>query len=583
MDPMQHSSLIDLVLERAQQPEKVAYTFLVNGETPGQSLTFGDVDCRSREVAVLLQQAADAGDRVLLLYPPGLDFIPAFFGCLYAGVVAVPTYPPNALRPAQSLQRLQSIVREAGIRGVLCTESVAARLPALFHDVPMLADLPVWATDRPKVADPHAWQRPELTRDRLAFLQYTSGSTAAPKGVMVSHGNLLHNLHAIRTGACIEPSSVGVSWLPVHHDMGLLGGILQPLFVGFPSYLMAPVSFIQRPLRWLQAITRFRATLSGGPNFAYDLCTQKVLADDVAGLDLSSWRIAYNGAEPIRTESLVRFCKTFAPSGFGGDAFHPVYGLAESTLLVAGDRLRVGADIKRVSCGRPAAGTKILIVDPGSRQHLPEGTVGEIWVQSPSVAKGYWNRPDETVHTFHARLADDDDGPYLRSGDLGYLQAGELFVTGRIKDVIIIRGRKHYPQDLEQTVEACHPAFKQHGVAAVTIATPAGERLGIVAEVNPRMRSQVSEMDEAMSVIRQAISLEHELQTHAIALVPMGGIPRTTSGKIQRHKCGEALLEGTLPAIAHWPLPHDSNPTTPRKGRMKPHATSSARAPATNG
>jgi len=554
------TSLVDLLLRRAAlRPEARAYTFLLNGENAGPTLTYAELDRRARALAALLQERLAPGDRVLLLYPPGLEFIPAFFGCLYAGVMAVPTHPPNLLRPSQSLPRLQGIVAEAGIRLVLCAGEVAARLPALFGAAPALAGLPVVKADQPVLADPRTWEEPLITPDTLALLQYTSGSTAAPKGVMVSHGNLIHNLTCIREGAAIGADNVGVSWLPVHHDLGLLGGILQPLFVGFPSYLMAPVAFVEKPLRWLQAVTRYRATLSGGPNFAYDLCVDKIPSAQRFELDLSSWNIAYNGAEPIRQQTLERFVQAFAGCGFRGSSFHPVYGLAESTLLVAGRCLQAGPSATTppaegpMSCGPPAAGTEVVIVDPHDRVEVPPGQVGEIWLASSSVARGYWNRPEETERTFHAHLADTGAGPFLRTGDLGFLQGGELFVTGRHKDLIIIHGRKHHPHDIEKTVEASHPALRRSGSAALSVITPAGERLLIVAEIHPRHRPLTEELEKLVGAIRQAVARQYEVQTHAVLLVPLGGIPRTTSGKLQRHACRQKYLEGTLQPILHWP------------------------------
>jgi acyl-CoA synthetase (AMP-forming)/AMP-acid ligase II len=556
------SSLVELLRRRAAaRPGACGYTFLDGGEAEGASLTYAGLDRRSRQVATLIRGSATRGDRVLLLYPPGLEFIPAFFGCLYAGVVAVPTYPPNPLRPSEGLRRLQAVAAEAGCAAVLCTAEVAARLPALLGAVPALAGLPVLATDGPGADDAGPWREPDLTPDDLAFLQYTSGSTAAPRGVMVSHGNLLHNLTCQRDGAGIGPGDVGVSWLPVHHDMGLLSGILQPLFSGFPSYLMPPLSFVQRPLRWLQAVTRYRATLSGGPNFGYDLCGLKVAPGQRTDLDLSSWRVAYNGAEPVRRDTLERFGTAFGPCGFRADAFHPVYGLAEATLLVSGGRLCPGSfgaaagggEGNRVSCGRPCPGTAVLIVDPQRLTPVPPGGIGEIWVSGPSVARGYWGCPEETARTFGARLADSGAGPFLRTGDLGFLRAGELFITGRLKDVIIIRGRKHHPQDLEQTVESSHAVLRANGAAAVSLNEAEEERLLILAEVHPRHRARPAELHEVVGAIRQAVAERHEVQAHAVLLVPWGGLPRTTSGKLQRHACRRGYLEGAFETILRWP------------------------------
>jgi natural product biosynthesis luciferase-like monooxygenase protein/FkbM family methyltransferase len=528
------------------------------------------LDRRARAIAAKLQAQGMEGRRVLLLYPAGLEYIAAFFGCLYAGAVAVPTYPPRLNR---NLLRLQSIVADAGATTALTTESLLSRVEPLLGQSPELQSLAWLSTDNLAQDLPDQWREPALNGETLAFLQYTSGSTAAPKGVMVSHGNLLHNEQLIQRVFQQTEEAVIVGWLPLYHDMGLIGNVIQPLYLGARCILISPVAFLQQPFRWLQLISEYKATTSGGPNFAYDLCARKVTPEERASLDLSSWSVAFNGSEPIRKETLELFATTFAPSGFRREAFHPCYGLAEATLLVSG---RDGTNLPivnpaglwpredgaggepaaatrshsaLVACGGALPGQKVLVVHPESRVERQPGDVGEIWVSGPSIAQGYWNRPEETEHTFRARLADTDEGPFLRTGDLGFLQDGELFIAGRLKDLIIIRGRNHYPQDIERTVELCHPTLRAGCGAAFSVDEAGEERLVIVQEME---RRQQSDAGLVMEAIRQKVAQEHEVQVLSVVLVKPGSIPKTTSGKIQRRACREAFLEGELKVTAEW-------------------------------
>jgi acyl-CoA synthetase (AMP-forming)/AMP-acid ligase II len=392
---------------------------------------------------------------------------------------------------------------------------------------------------------------------------------------MVSHGNLLHNSALIHQSFADTPNSQGVTWLPSYHDMGLIGGVLQPLYVGAPMILMPAVMFMQKPFRWLEAISRFKATTSGGPNFAYDLCIRKITPEQRASLDLSSWEVAFTGAEPVRAQTLEDFAATFESCGFRKEAFHPCYGMAETTLIVSGG-LKTAPPIIRpvdgvaleqnkvvaatstqenirtiVGCGQSWLDQKILIVDPESLIPCSANQVGEIWVSGPSIAQGYWNRPEETQQSFHAYLADTGEGPFLRTGDLGFLQDGELFVTGRIKDVIIIRGQNHYPQDIELTVEKSHPALRTGCGAAFTVEVKGSERLVVVQEVE-RSYLRKLDMNEVVGNIRASVAAEHALQLYATVLVKTGSIPKTSSGKIQRHACRSGFLAGTLNVVEDW-------------------------------
>ncbi|HEY0098013.1 MAG TPA: MupA/Atu3671 family FMN-dependent luciferase-like monooxygenase, partial [Pyrinomonadaceae bacterium] len=566
------SSLVELLRHRAlHQPDRLAYTFLAGGDVAETHFTYGELDRRARAIASQLQAQGREGQRVLLLYPAGLEYIAAFFGCLYAGAVAVPTYPPRLNR---NLLRLQSIVTDAGATMALSTESLLSRVEPLLEQSPELQRLPWLSTDNLAANLADQWLEPALNGDTLAFLQYTSGSTAAPKGVMVSHGNLLHNEGLIQRVFQQTEEAVIVGWLPLYHDMGLIGNVIQPLYLGARCILISPVAFLQQPFRWLQLISEYKATTSGGPNFAYDLCVRKVTPEERATLDLSSWSVAFNGSEPIRRETLERFATTFAPSGFRREAFHPCYGLAEATLLVSG---RDGANLPfvnhagqtlsedgaggeatanttrsrnaLVACGGALPGQKVLVVDPESRVERLPGEVGEIWVSGRSVAQGYWNRPEETEHTFRARLADTGEGAFLRTGDLGFLQNGELFIAGRLKDLIIIRGRNHYPQDIERTVELCHPALRPGCGAAFSLDETGVERLVIVQEQDQRQQTDAGRIIDA---IRQRVAQEHEVQASAVLLLKPGSILKTTSGKIQRRACREAFLKGELKITAEW-------------------------------
>ncbi|MDF5732675.1 MAG: AMP-binding protein, partial [Rhizonema sp. PD38] len=568
---VEFSTLVELLRWRAiHQFQQKAYSFLLDGEVEGFDLTYGELDEQARRVGALLQSCGViGGERALLLYPPGLEFIAAFFGCLYAGVIAVPVYPP---RVNQSLSRLQAVVADAEAVVVLTTTTVLSNIEQLFAQYPNLQALRLLTTDNIRQSDlAQAWQEPSVNRDTLAFLQYTSGSTGTPKGVMVSHENLLHNEFLIKQAMQHTTETLFVGWLPLFHDMGLVGNVLQPLYLGIPSILMSPIAFLQKPFRWLQAISRYKATTSGGPNFAYDLCVQKITSEQRAILDLSSWEIAFNGAEPIRGETMEQFAATFAECGFRREAFYPCYGMAETTLIVSGG-LKVVPPVllpvqsaalaqnqvipaspqelvakTLVGCGQPLEDLKIAIVHPETLTNCHSNEVGEIWVAGKSVAKGYWNQLEQTEQTFQAYLKDTGVGPFLRTGDLGFLREGELFITGRLKDIIIIRGRNHYPQDIEWTVEQSHPALQPNGSAAFSIDV-GGEQLVIVTEIKRSYRRNLN-IDEVIAAIRSRVAENHELQVYAVSLLKTGCIPKTSSGKIQRYACRAAFLAGSLESI----------------------------------
>ncbi len=566
-------TLGELLRQRAEQaPEARAYTFLPDGETEADTFTYAELEHRASALAARLHSLGGEGERAILLYPPGLDFLTAFFGCLYASTVAVPVFPPAPMVDERGMERLRAILRDARPRFLLTTAVIAELAEALLPGVPELSSAHWIATDT--ALQEESTRHAPSVKEGLAFLQYTSGSTASPKGVMVSHANLLHNLAYGDATERNDADSVSVSWLPVYHDMGLIEGTLLPLYRGYPAYLMPPGAFLQRPARWLQAITRYRATNSGGPNFAYELCLRKVSAEERERLDLSRWRVAYNGAEPIRRETLERFVQTFTPRGLRWKSMLPVYGLAEATLLVTGprranaptfrefdeDALRTGAATEPrapdarttslVGCGETRHGVDVLIVEPSSRTRCEERRVGEIWVSGPSVAKGYWEKPEATAQTFDARLAD-GSGPYLRTGDLGFLDEGELFVTGRLKDVLILRGKNHYPQDLERTVEQAHAAIRPGCIAAFSITAPGDEeRVVLMAEVEPRKLSETNGLRQVTQAIRAEVATRHGIGLHAVSLLHPRSLPKTSSGKLQRFACREAFLGGSLKELS---------------------------------
>ena len=583
------ATLVDLLQDRASsRPDRVVYNFLVDGETEEVSLTYGQLEREAKAIAAHLQSFTVPQERVLLLFPAGLDYITAFFGCLYAGLTAIPAYPP---RPNRSLNRIHNILKNAQTNIALTSTDTLQGLERQLENTPELRSLRWIATDAiDKTAGSH-WRRPFISQDDIAFLQYTSGSTAEPKGVKIAYKNLLHNLEAIHRCFRHSTRSKGVIWLPPYHDMGLIGGVLQPLYGDFPVTLMSPLMFLQNPLRWLKAISRYGATTSGGPNFAYDLCVRKFKPEQLRGLDLSTWQVAFNGAEPIDHQTLLQFSKTFAPYGFDYSAFYPCYGMAEATLIISGGSTNAAvvtktvkgkaleqnriqpADIDEphprtlVSCGRSLIDQKLAIANPETLVSCQPGEVGEIWVSGSSIAEGYWRQPEITEATFNAYLKDTREGPFLRTGDLGFIDNGELFFTGRLKDMIVIKGRNHYPHDIEKTVEETTSLIRPSCVASFSVEIKGEEKLIVLAEVERRYwssnRSQTKSKtntsissEETVSVkeltqsIRREVSKNHDLQVYTTLLLKPGTLPKTSSGKIQRHACRTEFLANAIEGLS---------------------------------
>ncbi|HKY37863.1 MAG TPA: MupA/Atu3671 family FMN-dependent luciferase-like monooxygenase [Polyangiaceae bacterium] len=583
------STIVSKFRSRAvERQDNPALIFLQDGENDELRLTFAELDRRACSIAARLQELAATGERALLLYAPGVDYVTAFFGCLYAGVVAVPAYPPDPSRLQRSLPRLLATVADSRCKFLLTTNMIASLGQAMLEFAPALREMTWITSDTLELERTASWRAPSLSGSDLAFLQYTSGSTGNPRGVMLTHENLLHNVGLIASSLELRPDTVGASWLPPYHDMGLIGAILCPLIHGGPLVLMSPLSFLQRPLRWLQAISKYGAAASGGPNFAFDLCVRRVTPEQAAQLDLSRWRTAFTGAEPIRRDTLEAFAKHFAASGFKQQAFYPCYGLAEATLIVSGTTPGSGAKVFAadssallqnfvlqakdtasvthiVGCGAALGGQKLVIVDPSRLVPVPDASVGEIWVSGPSVAPGYWERADESLGTFRAHLHD-GTGPFLRTGDLGFLREGQLFITGRLKDLIIIRGANHYPQDIERTVEASHPRLRKGCSVAFSFKYEADEHVVVVAEVERRDQGartptdsaaalmEVADsplvLDEISNAVRAAVTLQHQLQVHSVVLIEARTLPKTSSGKVQRHATRAAYMAKTLTELA---------------------------------
>ena len=591
------TTFVELLRWRAEhQTNDRIYTFLTYDDTPDILMTLGELDQRARMVGAWLHSQGLAGERALLLYPPGMDYIIAFLGCLYAGVIAVPAYPPEPNRLEKTLPRILAIVTNARAKVALTTKEIIGTLKSsdqsgkvILDHTTEFGDLNWLSLEDLDLDWAEKWQPPAITTDSLAFLQYTSGSTGTPKGVMVSHENILCNSALIYRGFGFAPDTEGVIWLPIYHDMGLIGGVLQPLYAGIPCTLMSPISFLKRPMRWVQTISSIkdRTIVSGGPNFAYDLCSLRELSPDKAAeLDLSHWKTAFSGAEPVRPQTLERFYEVYKGCGFRKEAFFPVYGLAEATLFVSGGiptdlpkilHIKKSALEKNqvvltpetdedaqtfVGCGQELIEHHLEVVNPQTVTRCQLGEIGEIWQAGKSIAKGYWERPEETREIFQAYLKDTGEGPFLRTGDLGFLHEGELFITGRAKDLIIIRGRNHYPQDIELTVENCHPKLRPGSVAVFSVDINDEERLIIVQEVRTDKNINAAEIFEA---IQRVLSEAHDLQAYAIVLIKSRTIIKTSSGKIARHASKEEFLTGKLQVVAEWreEVTSPAEPTSP--------------------
>ena len=572
-------TLPELLRRRAASyPDGLVFRYLDNGETEGGALTFGQLQAEAAAFAVRISEENGPGSRALIMCPPGLEYIIAIFGCLQAGVVPVPVYPPSTLLPGRDIVRLMAVAGDVGAR----TAITVPRLERLTMPGEM-GELNVDWTFVERSAGAQAQGGPVPPQvegagpDDVALVQYTSGSTGAPRGVVLTHRQVLSQLSLIRQAYGAEWGSGGISWLPPYHDMGLIGAIFTPVWLGGHCTIMAPNAFLRRPLRWLEAISRFRAQFSPAPNFAYEQCVRRSTPAEREGLDLSSWAIAINGAEPVRAATLQRFYEAFAPYGLRREALWPSYGMAETTLLISAGSLgrtsrtlRVdrgslavgrleetppggpGGDIAEVvTCGPPASGTSVLAVDPETRAPVEEGAIGELWVSGPHVASGYWGRPEESAERFQAELKEGQGGHYLRTGDLGAIVGGEVVVTGRIKDLVIIRGANYYPHDLEDTMQSAHPALREDFAIAFSVPGEETEQLVLVQGADIKADDGAT-LKEAADRIVKAVADQHGLRPDVLALVSPKHVPRTSSGKVRRGTARDLFVSGRLPCLYQW-------------------------------
>ena len=565
------SNIVEILQQRAlSQGGDTVYIFLQDGEHKEVRLTYEELDRQARAIAFQLQQLVTPGSRALLVYDysTGLKFIAAFFGSLYAGVVAVPCHPPkNRLTTLEVQTRLVSAEAE-----VILTES--SLFGKLKTQLPVAHSTKLHWVNTDKIDTQIEWTTPKIDSDNLAFLQYTSGSTGEPKGVMITHGCLMQNQEMLRLAFGHTPGLIGVGWLPLFHDMGLIGNVIQPIYMGGCCVMISPISFVQKPIRWLQAISKYQAVTSGAPNFAYDLLCDRVTKEQAAQLDLSSWELAFCGAEPVQTATMERFSRKFAGCSFKSTAFYPCYGMAEATLMITGGDKAKSPTIKYldkaalsqdrlvitdkhqpgttalVSAGYSWLDGKIAIADPNSLAECPPDRIGEIWFSSSSVGEGYWKLPEKTKETFQASL---NGEPFLRTGDLGFIHDGELYITGRLNDVMVFWGLNHYPQQIERTVEQCHPALKANCGAAFAVEVKGKPRLVVAQEIERTHRKSLV-FDEVVEAIRWQIFQQHFIDVYGIVLLQPGRMPKTSSGKVRRSVCKAKFLESDLDVWQQWYL-----------------------------
>ena len=577
----EYNSIVEILKDRAsKKPDATAYIFLEDGENKELQLTYRELEARVKAIATKLQVSASQGDRVLLVYPynNSLGFITAFFGCLYAGLVAVPCHPPiSRLTTAE----VQSRLVDADTKIVLSDASLITQLQKKLVESSKFKIEDIQWLDTDKIVNlenlADNYQIPEINPDSFAFLQYTSGSTGEPKGVIITHRCLLQNQEMLRVAFAHDENSVGVGWLPLFHDMGLIGNVIQTVYLGACCVMMSPISFVQKPIRWLNVISKYKATTSGAPNFAYDLLCDRAKPEQIEKLDLSNWKLAFCGAEPVKETTIDRFSDKFASCGFQKSAFYPCYGMAEATLMITGGDYKKPPTIKYVdkialeenkvivreknesgittivSAGYPWLDGKVAIANPQTLKECAANEVGEIWFTSSSVGKGYWRKPEKTQATFQANLGNKQ---YLRTGDLGFLSDGELYITGRLNDVLVFWGLNHYPQQIERTVEEAHPALKPNCGAAISITVEGQERLAIVQEIE-RSHRRSFVLEDVVEAIRWEIFQQHFVDVYSIVLLKPGGLPKTSSGKVQRTATKELYLADNLPAMAQWLLPEN--------------------------
>jgi acyl-CoA synthetase (AMP-forming)/AMP-acid ligase II len=567
------ATLVDMCRDRsAEDPGRRAFAFLENGINESAALTRAELDRRARAIAVRLSELAAPGSRVLLSYPPGLDFVTGFFGALYAGMIAVPVAPVDGDSSDVKRSRIESIARSAEPDVLLTSAAAAEQVKKVLADAGRLCGLHVVASDEVPDAAADQWARPDIGPSTVAYLQYSSGSTGLPKGVILRHASVLHNLDLITENGQDDPDgrATFISWLPMFHDMGLISGVVEPVYGGFDAVLMPPVAFVHRPFSWLRAISDAGRASGAAPNFAYEMCARRSRPDQRAQLDLSGWAIALVGAEPVRAQTMRLFAETFAPCGFRPETLYPSYGLAESTVMVSGGPVGRGAvtypfdaqalaagqvrlaapgvkERELVGCGEIQPSVTVVITRPGTGEPCARDAVGEILVSSRSVGDGYWNQPLESERTFRARVRGHGERDFLRTGDLGFVFGGQLFVTGRLKDVVIIDGHNHYPHDIELTVSTSHPAIREGFCCALAVDAGDAERLVVLSEISARqLKGRDGGVDEVVTAVRRAVTAEHGIAVSDVVLLRLGTLPFTSSGKIQRAECRARYQSGNF-------------------------------------
>ena len=539
-------TIADVLRQRAKlTPHKRVFLFLDRGEYEGASCTFAQLDRRAKAIGSRLVALGATGKQVLLPNPPGLEFVTNFFGCLYAGAVGVSAC--SSLLTTRKRDHLRRIVEDAEVEFILAvsTDSLTSFRKSMAGEE-WTSRLTLLASDEVPETEAAEWSPTNGRPDDVAYIQYSSGSTSSPKGVVISHRNVICNQWMLQQAFNTNEDSVIVSWLPHFHDMGLVGVVQRAIYVGMPAVLMAPIEFIRRPVQWLRAISRYRASISIAPNFAYDLCVERIKDVGIAKLDLSCWQVAFNGSEPVKVETMKRFAEKFAETGFRAESFYPCYGLAEATVFVSSRLPSALVESRRqvVSCGPACASERVLIVDPKTRRRCSEGIEGEIWVAGPHVAQGYWKRPDETRAAFNAYLNDNGDGPFLRTGDLGFLLDGQLYVNGRLKELIILHGKNHYPQDIEATVATSHPLLRRDCGAAFSVDVTGKEELVVLQEVKRQTPPEKS--FEIKCAIRRALAEDRAIKPYSVVLLKPNTIPKTSSGKIMRSACRADFLRNSF-------------------------------------
>ncbi len=566
------AEMVSLLLKNAEiSGDKALYIFLDDGYTETLRISYKSVVNKAKAVAVELQKNGNKGDHVLLLFPAGVEFIISFYGCFMAGMVAIPAYPP---RRKKVDPRFLSILHDANPSIILATADIHQDLRKANLEGASLEKTHKLSYEEIDMNQSKEWINPEVSDKDIVLLQYTSGSTGNPKGILVSHGNMIHNLECIKQSFGFDENMIVVNWLPNFHDMGLIGCLIEPAFVGGSVVVMPPIRFIQKPVNWLKNITRYKGTCAGAPNFAYDYCADKISTEEMADLDLSSLTLLFNGSEPVRKESIDHFYKTFADYGSTTKQFFPCYGMAEAVLIISGgdyktEPIYYNVDVRSLeegkvvsasdgnesrqitACGFPWMGMSVAIIDPETKVPSPKGHIGEIWAKGPSVTQGYWNKPEDTKETFQACIVGTDDGPWMRTGDLGFIHEGQLYVSGRLKDLIIIRGANFFPNDIEHSVENAHEALRKNASAAFSMDIKDQEKLIIIQEIERAYMRDFDE-DEIFESIRKAVFADHGIQPDIILLTKMGSIQKTSSGKTQRFAMRAIWKNKELDVLASW-------------------------------